>query len=905
MSEKRQCPKCGTQLSPETAEGMCPKCLMQAGLESQGVSAPGDVATGPYLAPNQSASPTIPPSPQFPTTYLKTLAHQFPQLDDFEHIGQGGMGVVYKARQRQLNRLVAVKILPPSVGEDPAFAERFTREAQALARLNHPHIVQVYDFGRTEDYFYFVMEYVDGVNLRALIRDAKLKPEEALRIVPQICEALQFAHDEGIVHRDIKPENILIDKKGRVKIADFGLAKLLGQRAEDWSLTGTGQLMGTLGYMAPEQLQEAHAVDHRADIYSLGVVFYEMLTGRLPIGKFEPPSKKVRVDVRLDEVVLHALENEPDRRYQHASEVKTDLEAMAQTGSSRDCGSSAGARSRPFSMLNASGSLPFLLAVAVTMVLSGLAVTAGIVMTVFAILTQPVGSGGFWGWMGGALGCIIGGGGSLAGCWNSYRQMEGHEDLMKSPDWTWLDQTLVGYTMLGVAAVVAGIVLHSSAGWTTTYSLLDLGGIVVFQGVLFLVIRGLTRRAALQKATTSRNADQWPISSLKIDAPRLSSRKVVTAAIGVFIIAAVLCAAFLVRSSVVDTESRKSARLTAEGWQLWNRQAIEPAAQKFDEATKLDPNNADAWNGLGWVSFNTGKADAAVKAFKTTVSLDPNHPGALNGLGQIALSQRKYDQAEGYLLAASPQASAAWFGLARLYLLTGNYDQAAKWSRKIIATGEADQAVKEILNAAQARTIPAELRERLEPTATPATDEASHEPASRKFIFGPGGPELIASAARFWLRPDQVAPVNKVLQESFHAYVAVEKQKMEQSRDREGHLISIIRPFPGELETLEGQLWSRLDSILDHEQQRTFRLNLQVVPREVHAGKSLEEIVRPGLFGWGTEGARVEVWREGTWFRWKVRIGRYEHTATAPQLPSEYARFWKESEKKTQAPSSS
>jgi serine/threonine protein kinase len=209
------------------------------------------------------------------------------------------MGVVYKARQRQLDRIVAVKLLPPSVGDEPAFAERFTREAQALARLNHSNIVQVYDFGRTEEYFYFVMEYVDGVNLRALIRDHKLDPEAALRIVPQICEALQFAHDEGIVHRDIKPENILVDKKGRVKIADFGLAKLLGRSVDDLSLTGTGQLMGTLGYMAPEQLQQAHKVDHRADIYSLGVVFYEMLTGQLPIGRFEAPSKKVQVG-RLD-----------------------------------------------------------------------------------------------------------------------------------------------------------------------------------------------------------------------------------------------------------------------------------------------------------------------------------------------------------------------------------------------------------------------------------------------------------------------------------------------------------------------------------------------------------------------------------------------------------------------------
>jgi predicted Ser/Thr protein kinase len=326
MTDKRHCPNCGAELSADAAQGLCPKCLLDAGLESEAGVAP----TGPFVTPSQAASPTIPPPQRFPTPYLETLARQFPQLDNFEHLGQGGMGVVYKARQRHLNRIVAVKLLPPSVGEDPAFAERFTREAQALARLNHPNIVQVHDFGRTDEYFYFVMEYVDGVNLRVLIRDHKLDPEAALKIVPQICEALQFAHDEGIVHRDIKPENILVDKKGRVKIADFGLAKLLGHAADDLSLTGTGQLMGTLGYMAPEQLQQAHKVDHRADIYSLGVVFYEMLTGQLPIGRFEPPSKKVQIDVRLDEIVLHSLESEPDRRYQHASDVKTDLQGLTE-----------------------------------------------------------------------------------------------------------------------------------------------------------------------------------------------------------------------------------------------------------------------------------------------------------------------------------------------------------------------------------------------------------------------------------------------------------------------------------------------------------------------------------------------------------------------------------------------
>jgi serine/threonine protein kinase len=335
MTDKRHCPKCGAELSADAAQGLCPKCLLDAGLESRAASAAGEAATGPFVTPTQAASPTIPPPSRFPTPCLETLARQFPQLEILEHLGQGGMGVVYKARQRQLDRLVAVKLLPPSVGEEPAFAERFTREAQALARLNHPNIVQVYDFGRTEEYFYFVMEFVDGLNLRALIRDRKLDPEASLKIVPQICQALQFAHDEGIVHRDIKPENILVDKKGRVKIADFGLAKLLGRAAEDYSLTGTGQLMGTLGYMAPEQLQQAHKVDHRADIYSLGVVFYEMLTGQMPIGRFEAPSRKVQVDVRLDEIVLRSLESEPDRRYQHASDVKTDLDFMNQRVSQR------------------------------------------------------------------------------------------------------------------------------------------------------------------------------------------------------------------------------------------------------------------------------------------------------------------------------------------------------------------------------------------------------------------------------------------------------------------------------------------------------------------------------------------------------------------------------------------
>jgi predicted Ser/Thr protein kinase/uncharacterized integral membrane protein len=261
---------------------------------------------------------------------VEELSGLFPQLEILELLGQGGMGAVYKARQKNLDRFVALKVLPGQAEADPGFAGRFTREAKALARLAHPNIVAVHDFGQAAGLHYFIMEYVDGTNLRQVERSGGLSPKQALAIIPQICEALQYAHDKGIVHRDIKPENILLYREGHVKIADFGLAKLLGV-AQDFTLTQDGHVMGTPHYMAPEQVEHPAEVDHRADIYSLGVVFYEMLTGELPLGKFAPPSQKVQIDVRLDEVVLRTLEKEPGRRYQHASQIKTEVETIRTT----------------------------------------------------------------------------------------------------------------------------------------------------------------------------------------------------------------------------------------------------------------------------------------------------------------------------------------------------------------------------------------------------------------------------------------------------------------------------------------------------------------------------------------------------------------------------------------------
>jgi hypothetical protein len=255
----------------------------------------------------------------------------FPSLEIQAMIGCGGMGAVYRARQPELDRTVAVKILPQASENAEAYEQRFVREARALAKLNHPNIITIFDFGKVQGLYYFVMEYVDGVTLRDTISGGKLASKDALAIVSQLCDSLQFAHEEGVVHRDIKPENILIDHRGRVKVADFGLAKLMGQDSAAENLTGTQQVMGTMRYMAPEQMGGARQVDHRADIYSLGVVFYELLTGELPLGWFAPPSKKAVIDVRLDEVVLRTLESEPSRRYQHASELKSAVESISAT----------------------------------------------------------------------------------------------------------------------------------------------------------------------------------------------------------------------------------------------------------------------------------------------------------------------------------------------------------------------------------------------------------------------------------------------------------------------------------------------------------------------------------------------------------------------------------------------
>ena len=319
VTDPIKCPQCGGEVPANFPPGVCPACLLRQGMSPSTLTgAAGEASGASGSSPRRSWTPLTPAE----------LAPKFPQLEIVELLGQGGMGAVYKVRQRDLDRWAALKILPGDVANDPNFSERFQREARALAQLGHQHIVIVYEFGQREGVYFLLMEYIDGVTLRQASRAGQVTEKDALGIVTQICDALQFAHEEGVVHRDIKPENILIDKRGRVKIADFGLAKLLGKQPSFPTLTGTHQIMGTPAYMAPEQMEGSRSIDHRADIFSLGVVFYELLTGELPLGRFAPPSQKYSLDVRLDEIVLRTLEKEPDRRYQQASDVKCDVETI-------------------------------------------------------------------------------------------------------------------------------------------------------------------------------------------------------------------------------------------------------------------------------------------------------------------------------------------------------------------------------------------------------------------------------------------------------------------------------------------------------------------------------------------------------------------------------------------------
>jgi len=251
-----------------------------------------------------------------------------------QQLGRGGMGVVFEGCQVSLGRRVAIKFLMPSLAANPHFVERFEREAAALAKLSHPNIVTIFERGRTPQGVYFIMEFVEGpggsapLDLRARLNERRLTAAEVKQYSLQVVQALAYAHHQGIVHRDIKPGNVMLDRHGNVKVADFGIASMASQR-EGIQLTAPSSPLGTLDYMAPEQRDNDKHVDQRADVYSVGVMLYEMLTGELPRGAYPPPSRiRPELDAGWDKIIESTLQPRPENRLGDMEELARQIEEI-------------------------------------------------------------------------------------------------------------------------------------------------------------------------------------------------------------------------------------------------------------------------------------------------------------------------------------------------------------------------------------------------------------------------------------------------------------------------------------------------------------------------------------------------------------------------------------------------
>lgn len=346
MTDKNICSRCETELPLNAPAGVCPRCLLQAGMlesspEISHAAIDATILTDSTTPSDRANEPPTVRDEEFPTRTLQTgeKVRYFGEYELLTEIARGGMGVVYRARQVRLNRVVALKMILAGQFAGQADVQRFHTEAEAAAQLDHPGIVPIYEVGEHEGHHFFTMGFVDGGSLASRLVEGPLAPREAALLVQQIAEAVQYAHEHGVIHRDLKPANILLDRTGQPRISDFGLAK---NTRHDSGLTASGQVMGTPGYMPPEQASgNANQVQEVADVYSVGAILYALLTGRPPFQAdtvidtlmqvterepVAPSALNAKIPKDLETICLKCLEKDRRRRYPSARELAEELQ---------------------------------------------------------------------------------------------------------------------------------------------------------------------------------------------------------------------------------------------------------------------------------------------------------------------------------------------------------------------------------------------------------------------------------------------------------------------------------------------------------------------------------------------------------------------------------------------------
>ena len=895
MTESTKCLQCDAPLPPHFPPGLCPACLLRQGMSPSTLT--GAAGEGSGGSGSGTRRGWIPPT-------VEELTPKFPQWEIVALLGQGGMGAVYKVRQRELDRWAALKVLPDEVASDPNFAERFQREARTLAQLSHQHIVTVYEFGQRGGVFYLLMEFVDGVTLRQAIRAGTtgnpvsgralaagpvqppaasalpltgndpgfaspshssssatpaISASQALAVVGQICDALQFAHEEGVVHRDIKPENILIDKRGRVKIADFGLAKLLGKPANLPTLTGTHQIMGTPAYMAPEQMEGSRSIDHRADIFSLGVVFYELLTGELPLGRFAPPSQKYSLDVRLDEVVLRTLEKNPDRRYQQASAVKLDVESIR----SQPVAAGPTKTVKPRRSWSVGKSIVMALIIAV-------GTFSGLVGTVFFIswLDHQPGPSATLETPTPPADQQVAAQRFMAEVQRQKQEQERQKQLEEAARDPYETNAVVQFTADGVK-------LHPHGFGTDELTAEQ-------RVTVEKILTDIHREYLKVEATHSQFATEEGLQSVLIERFDEDLAKLENAL-----------------WTAVDTQLPIAV-------QKLLRQQLPLFADPDVLLPQVGSTDRMMGSGGGFASPAPPAAFASAAMGGSMSSM-----GAFGTGGVLAASNLRYQQLLGWKQNRLP--------------LQITIRARGKWRRweigaevigpPTIGPGGTTFYPKTytVLDSGEAPELPSGLRRFWqESPKAGGRGPGAHgdgldlqipeigEDESREDVMWTNdgvrlGGRIVMAAA---LPGKQLSQVNQTLSEMHRKYVEVEAQFTEVVLTLEGHQRFTIQAFPKEQTELENELWTKLDAIVTDEKQRaTLHGSLPLVKRDFVSKDIKRPYSHPELFGWiqNRHPIVIEVWRKGTWFHWTITpSGVQSSEADGARLPGELARFWRE-----------